>query len=29
VEYDVAAVQKRIRAAGLPEKHAARLSEGW
>ena len=29
VEYDVVAVQKRIRAAGLPEKHAARLSEGW
>jgi len=29
VEYDVASVQKRIRAAGLPEKHAARLSEGW
>ena len=29
VQYDVEAVQKRIRAAGLPEKHAARLSEGW
>ncbi len=29
VEYDVSAVQKRIQAAGLPEKHAARLSEGW
>jgi len=29
VEYDIKAVQARIRAAGLPEKHAARLSEGW
>lgn len=29
VEYDIEAVQKRIRAAGLPEKHAARLAEGW
>jgi predicted phosphodiesterase len=29
VAYDFAAVQKRIRAAGLPEKHAARLGEGW
>ncbi len=29
VEYDYASVQKRIREAGLPEKHAARLSEGW
>ncbi len=28
-EYDIAAVQKRIRAAGLPEKHAARLMDGW
>ena len=27
--YDVGAVQKRIRAAGLPEKHAARLADGW
>jgi predicted phosphodiesterase len=27
--YDFTAVQKRIRAAGLPEKHAARLGEGW
>jgi predicted phosphodiesterase len=27
--YDVAAVQARIRAAGLPEKHALRLTEGW
>ena len=29
VEYNIAEVQERIRAAGLPEKHAARLSEGW
>ncbi|NCP88422.1 MAG: metallophosphoesterase [Anaerolineae bacterium CG_4_9_14_3_um_filter_57_17] len=29
VEYDIASVQKRIRAAGLPEKHAVRLAEGW
>jgi diadenosine tetraphosphatase ApaH/serine/threonine PP2A family protein phosphatase len=29
VEYNIAEVQKRIREAGLPEKHAARLSEGW
>jgi predicted phosphodiesterase len=29
VEYNVAEVQARIREAGLPEKHAARLSEGW
>jgi predicted phosphodiesterase len=29
VEYDIESVQKRIRAAGLPEKHAARLSDGW
>lgn len=29
VEYDIASVQKRIRAAGLPEKHAARLTDGW
>lgn len=28
-EYNVAEVQQRIREAGLPEKHAARLSEGW
>lgn len=27
--YDIEAVQKRIRAAGLPEKHAARLADGW
>ena len=29
VEYDIAAVQQRIREAGLPEKHAIRLAEGW
>lgn len=29
VEYDREAVQKRIREAGLPEKHAIRLAEGW
>jgi predicted phosphodiesterase len=29
VEYNIIEVQKRIREAGLPEKHAARLSEGW
>ncbi|GAB4434669.1 MAG: metallophosphoesterase family protein [Anaerolineales bacterium] len=29
VEYNIAEVQERIRQAGLPEKHAARLSEGW
>jgi diadenosine tetraphosphatase ApaH/serine/threonine PP2A family protein phosphatase len=29
VDYDIAAVQKRIREAGLPEKHALRLAEGW
>jgi len=29
VAYDIAAVQKLIRAAGLPDKHAARLAEGW
>lgn len=29
VPYDVEAVQKRIRAAALPEKHAMRLAEGW
>ncbi|PKN95535.1 MAG: metallophosphoesterase [Chloroflexi bacterium HGW-Chloroflexi-6] len=27
--YDIPTVQKRIRQAGLPEKHAARLAEGW
>jgi len=29
VEYNIAEVQERIRQAGLPEKHAVRLSEGW
>ncbi|OQX64524.1 MAG: hypothetical protein B5M51_03475 [Anaerolinea sp. 4484_236] len=29
VEYDIAAVQARIREAKLPEKHALRLGEGW
>jgi len=29
VEYDIAAVQARILKAGLPEKHARRLSAGW
>ncbi len=29
VPYDVEAVQQRILAAGLPVRHAARLSEGW
>ncbi len=29
VFYDIASVQAQIRAAGLPEKHAMRLSEGW
>ena len=28
-EYDVPAVQERIRAAGLPPRHALRLAEGW
>lgn len=28
-EYDISAVQKRIREAGLPERHAIRLAEGW
>ena len=28
-EYNIIEVQERIRAAGLPEKHAARLAEGW
>lgn len=27
--YDIAAVQKRIRDAGLPVRHALRLAEGW
>ena len=29
VAYNIAEVQERIRAAGLPEKHAARIAEGW
>ena len=29
VEYNVAEVQERIREAGLPERHAVRLAEGW
>jgi predicted phosphodiesterase len=29
VKYNVAEVQQRIREAGLPEKHAIRLNEGW
>jgi predicted phosphodiesterase len=29
VEYDIRAVQKRIRAASLPMRHAIRLLEGW
>jgi len=29
VAYDVASVQQRIREAKLPEKHAARIAEGW
>ena len=29
VEYDIPAVQARIRELKLPEKHAARLAEGW
>jgi diadenosine tetraphosphatase ApaH/serine/threonine PP2A family protein phosphatase len=29
VAYDIASVQQRIRQAGLPLKHALRLSEGW
>ena len=28
-EYNIIEVQERISAAGLPEKHAARLAEGW
>ncbi|MGE5073247.1 MAG: metallophosphoesterase family protein [Anaerolineae bacterium] len=27
--YDIAGVQQRVREAGLPEKHAVRLAEGW
>ena len=29
VEYDIPSVQKRIEEAGLPRRHAMRLSEGW
>ena len=29
IEYDIPSVQSRIIAAGLPEKHAHRLAEGW
>jgi predicted phosphodiesterase len=29
VAYNIAEVQQRIRQAGLPEKHAIRLAEGW
>lgn len=29
VEYDIEAVQERIREANLPEKHALRLGDGW
>jgi diadenosine tetraphosphatase ApaH/serine/threonine PP2A family protein phosphatase len=29
VEYDIRSVQKRIRAAALPMRHALRLLEGW
>ncbi|MGE5250646.1 MAG: metallophosphoesterase family protein [Bacteroidota bacterium] len=29
VAYNIAEVQRRIRQAGLPEKHATRLEEGW
>lgn len=29
VGYDIVAVQERVRQAGLPEKHAVRLAEGW
>jgi len=29
VTYNIPEVQKRIREAGLPEKHAIRLAEGW
>lgn len=29
VKYDVHAVQKRILKAGLPQRHASRLEEGW
>jgi diadenosine tetraphosphatase ApaH/serine/threonine PP2A family protein phosphatase len=29
VGYNIAEVQQRIRDAGLPEKHAIRIAEGW
>ena len=29
IEYDISAVQKRILDAGLPQRHAIRLDEGW
>ena len=29
VEYDIAAVQERMLAVGLPEKHIRRLELGW
>jgi len=29
VEYNIPEVQQRIREAGLPEKHAVRIAEGW
>ncbi len=29
VKYNIAEVQERIRSAGLPEKHAARIADGW
>lgn len=29
VQYDIDAVQQRVRQAGLPERHATRLAEGW
>jgi hypothetical protein len=29
VGYNIAEVQQRIREAGLPEKHAIRIAEGW
>lgn len=29
VMYNISEVQERIRAAGLPEKHAVRIGEGW
>ncbi len=29
VSYNIAEVQERIRSAGLPEKHAARIAAGW